>query len=248
MDNADKEKDRGDKGAEPNLQPPGSQPSAAEQLTSKIEEDKQYAGVDVKKMVLDALSANGREQKDRAEKAETNLATLNLKHEALTTQFNTVSGQVGELIKDKDEAEIAKVGDDPAAIGSLRARQANATESRRLEGVKADYDAKNTKLTERLQEATQRETSISIKLVALATGVDEKQLVDLVPDGNVERLTKAANIIKQGGSQEIDPATGKPKPAALTQPPASVVSAGGGGETGVRQIVAKAKERAGVKT
>ena len=70
----------------------------------------------------------------------------------------------------------------------------------------------------------------------------------------VDRFLEGAGYIDNcllnlsgSGNVEIDPETGKPKPAALTTTPASVLSAGGD-ETGVRQIVQKAKERAGVKT
>lgn len=246
MDNTTKLGDGGQTQSGQNLQADSGQTSAAEKLTSSIEEGKQYGGADVKKLIENALSADGRVQKGRADKAEAEVTRLTGMANGLTTQFNTVSAQVADLMKTQNEAEVAKVGDDPAAISSLRARQANTAESLRMQGVVADYEAKNTKLTERETEINTRETSINIKLAATTAGVDERKLAEIVPDGNAERLVKAANILKLSGNVEVDPVTGQPKPAALTIKPASPVSAGGGGESGVRQIVDKAKKRAGV--
>ena len=68
LDNTGKEKDGAPtQPGQGTLQAGSEQTSAVEQLTSKIEADKQYGGADVKKMVEDALSADGREQKGRAE-------------------------------------------------------------------------------------------------------------------------------------------------------------------------------------
>ncbi|KKL27946.1 hypothetical protein LCGC14_2380080, partial [marine sediment metagenome] len=105
LDRTGKAQDGGDKGAGPSLQQPGDQPSAVEQITSGIEEGKQYPGADVKKMVEDVLSADGRAQKDRADVAEANLTNLTGKHETLTTQFTTLSGQVRDMVQAKNDAE-----------------------------------------------------------------------------------------------------------------------------------------------
>ena len=199
--------------------------SAAEKATSKIDVAKQYSGAEAKKLLEDALSADDREQKSRAEKAEAEVKRLTGVTSDLTTKYTTVSSQVAELLKASNEAEAEKVKDDPVALGSLRARQANREEALRLESIKADYEGKNTTFAEREQALKIKESSINIKLAATAAGVDEKTLADLVPDGDSERLKKAVNILKQTG---IDPVTGRPRPSALTTRPASALSAGGG--------------------
>jgi len=245
-DEPGKEKDGDPTQAGQNLQPGSGQTSAIDQITSKIEADKQYSGADALKLVQDALSADGREQKDRAEKAEALAARLKEETTELATKYNTVSSQISELLKAQNEAEAEKVKDDPVALSSLRARQANAAEALRLQNIAADYEAKHAKLIERETEVAKKATSINIKLAATAAGVDEKTLADLVPDGDPERLKKAANILKQSGINkppEIDPATGKPKPAALTQPPASAISAGGESRSVSEKMLEDAKKK-----
>ncbi len=208
-----------------------------EQGTPEINEAQQYTGAEVRKL----LSADGRKQKDRADTAEANLKNLTNNHETLTTQFNALSGQVKTLLQEKDDAEATTVQDDPVALTSLRARQANRAEKIRLDGFEASVKAREGKLGERETTLNQKETSIDIKLAAMAAGVDEKTLADLVPDGNAGRLANAAKLLKQSGIQEIDPATGKPKPTGLTQKPASVISAGGETKTTAERMLEKAK-------
>ena len=217
MDGAEKGKDRG---STENL----NQPSALDKLTSGIEEGKQYSGADARKLVEDALSADGREQKDRAEKAEAQVAKLTVETSGLTTKYNTMSSQMSEFLRVQNEAEADKLKDDPVVLGSLRARQANAAESLRLQGVGAGYEAKNTKLTERETDIAQKEASVNIKLAALTAGVDEAELADLVPDGNPARLKKAADILKKRGPADEQ----LRKPPGLGLRPASAISAGGG--------------------
>lgn len=234
-----------------NLQAGSEQTSTAEQLTSSIEEGKQYGGADVKKLVEDALSADGREQKDRADKAEGEVKRLTDMANGLTTQYNTVSAQVAELLKASNEAEADKVKEDPVALASLRARQANAAEALRIQGMVADYEAKNTALTARETEVNTKLTSVNIKLAATVAGVDEKTLADLVPDGDPERLKKMSGILKQSGqtnTQQLDEQgrvkvdkDGKEIPVALRQKPASTVSAGGDAKTTAERMLEKAK-------
>jgi len=236
-----------------NLQEGSEQTSAVEQITSKIEAEKQYSGADTLKMVQDALSANGREQKDRAEKAEKDVTRLTGEVGTLTTQYNTVASQVTQFLKDQNEAEADKVKEDPVALASLRVRQANAAEALRLGSIKTDYDAKNTALTTRETEVNTKLTSVNIKLAAMAAGVDEKTLADLAPDGDPERLKRAANILKQSKITqefEVDPLTGKPKidpstgkPIALQQKPASAISAGGDSRSVTEAMLEKAKKK-----
>lgn len=241
-----KEKDGGLTEAGLNTSANLGQTSAAETVTSKVEKDKQYGGTEVIEIINKALSADGREQKDRAEKAEASVTRLTGETTELTTKYNTVAGQITELLKAQNEAEADKVKEDPVALASIRVRQANVAETLRLQGVAADFDAKNSKLTGRETDVGKKETSVNIKLAAMAAGVDEKTLADLTPDGDPERLKRAANILKQSGittPPEIDPATGKPKPAALTQPPASAISAGGDARSVSEKMLEKAKAK-----
>jgi len=223
-------------------------PSAVEEITSKIEAEKQYGGADVRKIVEKALAADGRTQKSRAQQAEAENKLLKGQVTTLGTQYNSVTSQVQELIRAQNEADADKVKDDPVALGSLRARQANAAEAIRLQGENATLEAGKAQLQAEREAIANDRVSLSIKLVAMATGVDEKKLAERVPDGNSERLALVAQDLKGAPvTPGIDPVTGKPKPAALTTKPVTAQSAGGEG-SGIRQIVERAKRRAGVIT
>ncbi len=245
----DKAREGKDSGSTENL----SQPSALEKLTSGIEEGKQYTGAETLKLVNDALSADGREQKDRADQAEANVTRLTGEVSSLTTQYNTVSSQIADFMKAQNEAEVEKVKDDPVAVGSLRARQANTAEALRLQGVAADYEAKNTKFTGRETEVNTKLTSVNIKLAAMSAGIEEKQLADLVPDGDPERLKKMAGILKQSGqtsTQQLDEQgrvkadkDGKEIPVALRTKPASAISAGGDAKGIAEKMLEDAKKK-----
>ena len=240
--------DRGSTASGPDASENLSQPSATDAVTSKIEKEKQYGGAEVLDYINKALAADGRSQKSRADKAEAEVKRLTGEHTSLTTRFNTVSSQVSDLLKAQNEADAEKVKDDPIALGSLRARQANAAEAIRLQNEKAEQDARKAEQDARDTDIATRETALSIKLTAIATGVDEVQLARLVPDGNPDRLKEAASILKKApATPEVDPVTGKPKPAALTTKPVTAQSTGGEG-SGIRQIVERAKRRAGVIT
>ena len=210
-----------DKGSTENL----GQPSALEKLTSGIEEGKQYTGAETKKIVQDALSAEGREQKSRAEAAMTENTRLKEELTTVTGNVTTLSTQMTELTRAQNEAAAEKVKDDPVALGSLRVQQANAAESIRLATQKAKQDANEATIATAKAVAIQEQTTASIKLAALEAGVDVDKLKELVPDGDKGRLATAAALLK--GQTTIDPLTGKVKPAALTQRPASALSAGG---------------------
>ena len=242
LDGSGKAKDRDSKGAGLSLQPSGSQTSSAAQITSAFEDGKQYDGAVAKKMMEDALSADGREQKDRADKAETALKSLTTLHEGTITQVNTLSSQVADLVKISEEAEVAKVAEDPVALGSLRARQANSRETSRLERLEADIKAREVKLGERDTTLTQREASVGIKLAAMAAGVDEKQLATFVPDGNAERMAQAITIIKQGTGGVTPPANAN-VPQGLKTTPASVISAGEDSRSVSEKMLEKAKAK-----
>jgi len=247
VDKTGKEGDRGDKGAGPSLQQSGNQPSATEQLTSLFEEGKQYTGEEVvtaaSKVIEDTLAADGRPQKDRADKAEAEVTRLTGNLDTVTNQVTNLSTQIGALTKAQEDAEADKVGEDPVALASLRARQANAREAARLEGVDAAYKAREAKMSERETSANQKETSVSIKLAAMAAGVDETKLAGLVPDGDPGRLANAASLLKSQVAPEIDPVTGKPKPAALTTTPASAISASGEGRSVAEKMLEDAKKK-----
>lgn len=241
MDKENKEKDGGstDTGRETseNL----GQTSAADALTSKIEEGKQYGGAEVRKLVQDALAADGREQKRRAETAEASLRGLQSEHEGLKTQFTTVSDQVAQLLRAQDDAEAEKIKDDPVALSSLRARQENRKEEIRLKGFESNLNVREGKLNERETGINQRETSLNIRDAAIKHGVDAKQLEDLVPDGNPERLARAANILKQSGFTGEGEENKGNVPAGLRNKPASAISAGGDARSLSARILAKAK-------
>jgi len=227
-----------------------SQTSAAEKLTSSIELEKQYAGADVKKLVQDALSADGREQKDRAEAAETENKRLKEEVSTVTGQVSTITNQMADLTRAQNESEAAALKDNPEALTSLRVKQSQAAEKIRLDGVVAANKVKEAAFVAREAAAATRETQISIKLAAMASGVDETKLAELVPDGDAKRLASAAALLKAQAAPEIDPVTGKPKvpvttpkPPGLGQKPASVQSAGGEIRSTAETMLDKAKAK-----
>jgi hypothetical protein len=235
------------------LQAGSERTSAADAVTSKIEEGKQYGGAEVRKLIQDALSADGREQKRRADAAEAQLRTLKFEHDGLKTTYNTISDQVSQLMRAQDEAEAEKVKDNPVALDSLRARQANRAEQLRLQGEKTRLEAEDARLKTERDELSKNTISLNIKLSAMAAGVDEKELSELVPDGNPDRLNKAANILKQRGqanTQQLDEQgrvkvdkDGKEIPAALRIKPASAVSTGGDSRSLSARLLEKAKAK-----
>lgn len=239
LDSSDKAKDGDKKGTGLSLQSPDSQTSPAAQITSAIEEGKQYPGADVKKMVEDALSADGREQKERANKAEAALKSLTTLHEGTITQVNTLSSQVTDLVRATEDAELARYSEDKPAQDSLRARQANSRETIRLERLEADIKAREVKMGERDTTLIQRESSVGIKLAAMAAGVDEKILTNFVPDGNSERMAQAISIIKQGAGGT----TNANVPQGLKSTPASVISAGEDSKSVSEKMLQRAKEK-----
>lgn len=228
MDKTGKEGDGGKTQAEQEtLQPGSTQTSTAEQLTSKIEEGKQYSGVEVK----DILSADGRVQKDRADKAEGEVRRLTGEVNGFTTQVNTLTTQMAEITKAQNEAELAKYSEDPPRQTEIRVKQAQAIERIRLEAYDNSIKAREANFTNRETEVGKRETSVNIKLVAMEAGVDEVELADLVPDGNPARLKKAADILKKRGPTDDQLRRGKVP--GLGQRPASAISAGSGGASGL---------------
>lgn len=229
-----------DKGSTENL----GQPSALEKLTSGIEEGKQYTGAETLKLVQDALSADGREQKTRADTAEGNVTRLTGELNGLTTQITGLTTQIGEISKaQNDTAELA-VKDDPAALTSLRARHAITTEDARLKGVAATQQARETAFATKEVTFAKKETSFNIKLAAMAAGVDAVKLEELVPDGDSARLVNAATLLKGTGSVEIDPITKLPKPVGLTNTPVATVSTGVETRSLSERMLQKAKEKA----
>ena len=140
--------------------------------------------------------------KGESEKAEKEVQRLTGEHTALQNNFETVSNQVNELVKAQEEREREGVKDDPVALSSLEARQANTREKIRLEGVQKEADRKIREADEKEKEANAKNISASIKLAAVEHGVKESDLADLVPDGDPERLTKMAKILAQSGQKE----------------------------------------------
>ena len=237
-----------DKGSTENL----SQPSALEKLTSGIEEGKQYTGAETKKLVEDALSADGREQKTRAEVAEAENKLLKTEVQTVTGQVSTLTTQMADISRAQNEAEAAAIKDDPAALGSLRVKQANSAEKLRLEGVATAQAADKAALAAREATVANQEKTSKINLAAMAAGVDVTKLTELVPDGDPTRLATAATLLKAQAAPEIDPVTGKPKeavpkPPGLTTQPASTKSAGGDPKSVSESMLEKAKAKAGVK-
>lgn len=250
-------KDGGDKGAGPSLQPPGTQTSSVEQLTSQIEAGKQYEGADVLKLVEDALSADGREQKTRAEAAEAKNKLLETQVETVTGNVTALTNQIDLITRAQEDAEAAAIQDKPEQLTSLRVKQAQAREEIRQKGV--DTEQKKTSDTlkagqEALAKAT---TSLHIQLASMAAGIDPatgKPIVDaakleeLVPDGDPGRLASAATLLKAQVAPEIDPKTGLPKvkenipkvPGLITKP-ASTISAGGESRSTAEVMLDKAK-------
>ena len=258
QDATGKEKDGGSTDPGRNTSENLSQTASAEAVTSKVEKDKQYGGAEVIEIINNALSENGRVQKDRADAAEQALKNLRGEHEGLKNQFTTVSDQVTQFLNKKDEDELAGIGDNKPLQDVVLGRQANRKEALRLQGITTAQATKETLQTEKETTLNQRETKLNIIEAATKAQVDVKELTDLVPDGDPERLVRAANILKKSGQTTTttpDPKTldeqgrvkvgtdGKEIPVALRQKPASAVSSGGDQRSLSARLLEKAKAK-----
>ncbi len=247
LDRPGQTKDGGAGGTGRNTSANSDQTSSVDQLTSSIEEGKQYAGADVLKLVKDALSADGREQKDRAEKAEANATKLTSDLNGMTTQVNTLTGQMAEFARAQNDAEADSVKEDPAALASLRVRQANTAEKLRLDGVNTAYQTRDTEFKQTQADFAKEKSGFNIKLAAMAAGVDAVKLAELVPDGDPTRLTNAATLLKTQVAPEIDPVTRLPKVApkipGLTTTPATLTSVAGDSRSVSEKMLASAKAK-----
>ena len=257
QDEQGKEKDGGSTDSGLNTSENLSRTASAEAVTSKFEKDKQYGGAEVIDAVNKILAADGRTQKDRADAAEQALKALRGEHEALKNQFTTVSDQVAQFLNKRDEDELAGVGDNKPLHDVVLGRQANRKEALRLQGIETEQKTRLSQLDERESSLSQREIKLNIIDAATKAGVDVAQLTALVPDGNPERLVKAANILKGSGQtntqnkQELDEqgrvkvgADGKEIPVALRQKPASAISSGGDTRSISGMMLEKAKAKA----
>lgn len=250
LDKTAKGADGGATDAGPDASANSGQTAAAEQQPSTIDEAKQYGGADVKKFIADALAADGREQKDRADKAEKEVTRLTGDHATLTGQVTTLTEQMGEITKGREAAELDKVKDDPVAAASLTARHANAREAQRLQGLQAEADRNKVAADARETEITKRGVEIDIRLAALTGGVDPKELADLVPDGDADRLAKGVALLKKTTGPVLD-AEGKVKvgpdgkeiPAALRTKPASAIGSGTDATGTARSMLDKARTK-----
>ena len=252
MDGAKKQADGGATDAGRDTSANSGQTAAAEEQTSTIDPEKSYKGADVQKLVADALAADGREQKTRADGAEA-------ENKRLTGDITTLTGSVDNLTKQmsaftdaRDAAELEAAKGDHAAVTSIAARQANAKETMRLEGIAAENTRQTAANTAKEADIAARGVATDIKLAALAGGVDEKALGELVPDGNAGRLGKAVAILKGQTTAPILDADGKVKigtdgkeiPAALRQKPASAVGTGSDTRSASERMLEKAKANA----
>jgi len=260
QDLQNKGKDGGDDGSGRNTSENLGQTASAEAAASKIEKDKQYGGAEVIEIINNALAADGREQKDRADTATTALNSLRGEHEGLKNQFNTVSEQVAQFLKTQDEVEIAGIKDNQPLADVVLGRQANRKEALRLQGVEASQKTKDTQQNERENTLNQRDIDTGIKLAAMAAGVDPEALKARVPDGDPARLTLVAKDLKGSGQTTTttttpDPKTldeqgrvkfgadGKEIPVALRTKPASAQSSGGDQRSLSARLLEKAKAK-----
>ncbi len=250
MDRATKQTDGGATAPGPDAPGNSGQTAAAEEQTPTIDKDKSYSGVDVEKLVADALAADGREQKTRADTAEKEVGRLTTSHGELTTRFDTLSTQMDDILTGREDAERERVKDKPEELSALNGRLANAKEKRRLDGVVADITRQQTALTEGQTALVGQQASANIRLAAMAGGVDEKDLAKFVPDGDPVRLTDAVAILKRSATPVLDEdgkvkvgPDGKEIPAALRTKPASPLGTGSDSRSISQQMLDKAKER-----
>ena len=251
LDGADEGKDGGSTDSGRDTSENSDQTSGGNQQTSTIDPEKVYKGADVQKLVTDALAADGREQKTRADAAEAENTRLTGDLATLNGQVTGLSKQMSDFTDAREAAERDAVKDDPAALASLATRQANAREALRVNAEKAENDRRKTASDAKEAEIDTKSVALDIKLAAIAGGVDEKALAARVPDGNAERLALAVADLKKGAGPVLD-ADGKVKigpdgkdiPAALRQKPASAVGTGSDTRGVAEKMLAKAKEDA----
>jgi hypothetical protein len=233
-------------GGQETLQPGETLTSIVSTLTPEIKDDQQYPGKDVRKLIQDALSADGRAQKDRADLAEAELKAIRTQLSEATTGMSAVSNQLAEFRKQRDETEAEGVKDDPEALKSLRHKQA----VRAREDVVTDREKKIADREKAHQEVLGEINKFKAEKEARRIAslpeykVDADKLFALVPDGNAERLKMAAKILKESAvlAQPNPPIPEKPKPPGLTLKPASIISAGGS-ENSLGKMLERAKTK-----
>jgi len=222
-------------------------PSAAA-LTSEIQDTQHYAGKDVKKLVQDALSADGRAQKDRAEAAEAQAKALAEQLTGLNTQVGTLSQQLEAFRRARDDAEAESIKDDPEALKSLRTKQQHRLREEQLNQQAVTLAAREKAIEADKAEVSRFKAEKEARRIANLPEykVDSDRLFALVPDGNPERLKLAAKILKESSiAAPVNPnQPNPPKPAGLTIKPASIISVGGSEGNPVQNMLAKAKAKA----
>lgn len=222
----------------------GEGQTSPESALASIDETQSYKGVDVRKLIQDALSADGRAQKDRADLAELTAKTLAEQLTGLTGQVGTLSEQLASFRRARDEAEAESVKDDPEALKSLRTRQQNRLEADVIVQEKARLAAREKAIEANMVEIARGKAEKEARRIASLPEykVDADKLMALVPDGNPERLKIAAKILKESGVVTSTTTTTQTKPAGLTTRPASIVSAGGS-EGSFAKMLERAKNK-----
>lgn len=232
-DKADETQDRAPTDGGPDASPNLEQPSSVDELTSTIDKDRTYSGADVTKMFSDWAAKEGRVALTRAETAETEAKRATGELTGLTTRFDTLSAQMDDILKGREDAERDALKDQPEKLSVLDGRLANAKEARRLGGLLKDIDAKQALLESSTAEAGKVTARVAITAAASRAGVSEKALADLVPDGDAGRLATAADLLKKSGSEADRGAGTKDKPAGLSQRPVSAQRAPGTDPSGM---------------
>ena len=147
---------------------------------------------DVDKAVSDALARGGRDAKT--------LTNLSFTLQAAQKQFDD---EKTEWQKRRDEEELDKVRDDPAALTAFQVQQKQREKERDLAQEKLKLEQDRAKHAEELKEVDIIKRTQAAAEVAMRLGVEISPLLEFT-DGSVEAMEKLAKHL---------PKTGEAKPS-----------------------------------
>ena len=190
------------------------------------EQPKTHTEADVTKAVSDALSAAGRDAKSISDKATEAERILG---DAKKMQTD-IQAERERWQKDKDEAELESVRDDPDALKSLGERQRQRNEATKLATREKELDEREAKHKERLEKADKADVKERATEIATRHTVDVASLIKFT-DGSAEAMEELAQQL---------PKKGEPKPPLRTDTGRTI---GGTGDLSGLSPTERKKER-----
>ena len=161
------------------------------------EQPKTHTEADITKAVSDALSAAGRDAKSISDKATEAERILG---DAKKMQTD-IQAERERWQKDKDEAELESVRDDPDALKSLGERQRQRNEAAKLATREKELDEREGKHQESVKSDLEqlkvfKRTQLAAE-VAVAKGVDIDVILKLTKDDSREAMEATADLLSK---------------------------------------------------